>query len=72
MKLIVILANNEQLRVTRSWVDRFRDGFSTTVYHQGVKLLRVQNRWIVRTETDTGEMREVTPMESSRKKSGVV
>ena len=68
----MILANNEQLHVTRSWIDRFRDGFSTTVYHQGAKLLRVQNRWIVRTETDMGETREVSPMESSRKKAGVV
>ena len=71
MNLIVILANNEQLHVTRSWVDRFRDGFSTTVYHQGAKLLRVQNRWIVRTETGDGIV-DVSPIDSIRKKVGVV
>ena len=51
-KLVITMADGKQLHVTRNAFDVFRDSWSTTVVHQGGKVIRLTNKWIVMQEDD--------------------
>ena len=44
------MADGKVLNVTRTWSDAFRDGWGTYIVHDGKKLIRLTNRWVVMVE----------------------
>ncbi len=50
--LKITLANDDVLHVTRNWWDTFVEGFTNTIVHQGEKRISINNRYIIKTESD--------------------
>ncbi len=51
-RLKLTLSNDEILHVTRNWYDVFLDGFGKTRFHQGKKVIIINDKFIIKREDD--------------------